>query len=130
MADHAEFVEMAREMLAEDGRQVTFYQLDKTPADPDKPWKGPGAPTPINPVDAFIIALPVSSLRQFGFTVKDEDLFKQAEMVLMVAPPETGEQLETYHFFDDSDNQAYRISVTEVLKPGPTVVLYAMGAAR
>jgi hypothetical protein len=117
-------------MIAEEGRQVTFYQFDKTPADASKPWRGAGAPTPINPVDAFIVAIPVSSLSDFGIHVTDKELFKETDLVILVAPPVGGQKLETYHFFDDTDGAAYKIKVTQVLKPGPTVVLYAIGASR
>ena len=43
--DYNEFVQLAQELIAENGRSVKLQKLDATSSDPSKPWKGPGAPT-------------------------------------------------------------------------------------
>lgn len=127
MADHSDFLELAREMIEEDGREVQFAQLSAGPADPDKPWKGAGAPTPINLVTTFAVFLPDGS--GLGKITEDNELFKTSENVLLVAPPTSGENLETYHVVLDG-GQRWKINVVKTVQPADLAVLYAMGVSR
>lgn len=127
MADHSDFLELAREMIAEEGREVTFAKLSAGPADPDKPWKGAGAPTPIEPVTTLAVFLPDGS--GLGKLTEDNDLFKTSENVLLVAPPVTGENLEGYHIITDG-GERWKINICKTVRPADLAVLYAMGVSR
>jgi hypothetical protein len=128
MADHQEFLDLAREMIEEEGRLVTFQQLDKTPADPDYPWEGPGAPTVADSVQTYAVFVPDAG-SGLGKLIEDNELFKSAEQVLLVAPPATGETLGDFHIVVD-DAVRWKIDVAKELKPGPLTVLYVMGVSR
>lgn len=129
MADHSDFLEMAREMIAEDGRAVTFYQLSAVAADPAKPWQGQGTPTLLNPAPTFAVFLSHFGEFDLGKNVFDKELFKNSEQLLLVAPPISGEALEDYHIVVDGGVR-WKIDIARVLKPGPIVVLIAMGVSR
>lgn len=126
--DFTEYVDLARELIDENGRSVTFQELASTPADANKPWAGAGVPTVMTTVSAFAVFLPDSG-SGLGLQLEDDELFKSAEQVLLVAPPAGGEDLSTFHAVLD-DGVRWRITVAKVLKPGPIPVLYAMGVAR
>ena len=137
MADHTEFLIMARKMIAEDGRQVTFAKLDATPADSNKPWNGPASPSFVNKVTTLAIFLPEGSILGFGDfnkVIKDDDLFKAADEVLLVAPPSTGENLADYNVVQDGSDVngtgTKRITIIKELRPADMTVLYAMGVCR
>lgn len=130
MADHTEFLELARELLSEEGRQVTFAKLDATATDPTKPWKGPGAPTLTGSIQAYAVFLPrLVSGGGFGKTIFTDELFKSSEQLLLVAPPVSGENLNGYSIVVD-DGVRWTINVTEELKPANLTVLFAMGVSR
>jgi hypothetical protein len=127
MADHSDFLDLAREMISEEGREVVFAKLDADPADATKPWRGAGAPTPVDPVTTFAVFLPDGS--GLGKLTEDNELFKTSENVLLVAPPVTGEDLEGYHVVTD-DGVRWKINVVQTVKPATLAVLYAMGVSR
>lgn len=127
MADHSDFLEMAREMIEEEGRSVTFRKLSKVALDAAKPWRGPGAPTALASVTTFAVFLPDGS--GLGKVTEDNDLFKSSENVLLVAPPESGEDLEGYHVIDDT-GERWKINICKTVKPADLAVLYAMGVSR
>jgi len=125
--DFTEFVELARELIAENGRSVTFQKLDASAADPAKPWKGAGAPTVEAEVTTTAVFLPDGS--GMGKLIEDNDLFKKAEQVLLVAPPASGEVLGDFHVVLDGGSR-WKVDVAKELRPGPITVLYAMGVSR
>ena len=127
MADHTEFLELARELIAEEGRTVTFAKLDPTAADPNKPWKGAGTPTLTGQVSTLAVFLPDGS--GFGKMIEDNELFKSSEQMLLVAPPSTGEDLGEYNLVVDGGVR-WKINVTKELKPADLTVLFAMGVSR
>lgn len=122
-------VDDAREMIDEAGRTVTFYQLDGTAADPDKPWNGTGQQTKINPVTTQAVFVPVHSLVNLGFKSRDDELLKSLENAVIFAPPITGEDLTTYHVLEDG-GQLWSLVTIEALRPGDAVLLLAAGVAR
>ena len=127
MADHTEFLELARELISEEGRSVTFQRLSAVPANNAKPWWGAGAPTVEASVTTLAVFLPDGS--GFGKMIEDNELFKSADQMLLVAPPETGEDLGTFHVVVDGGSR-WRIEVAKELKPANLTVLFAMGVCR
>lgn len=127
MADHSDFLALARELIQEEGRSVTFAKLDTTAADADKPWRGAGSPTLVGQVTTMAVFLPDGS--GFGKLIEDEELFKKSEQLLLVAPPNTGEDLSDYNIVVD-DSVRWKIAVTKCLKPASLALLFAMGVSR
>lgn len=138
MANHIEFLELAQELISEEGRAVTFAKLDGDATDPQKPWKGAGALVPTGMVTTFAVFLPDGTSGFLGGSglgglLTDIELFKGSEHVLLVAPPTTGEDLSTYHILADGpsiDGQRWRINSMKELKPADLTVLFAMGVSR
>lgn len=140
MADHTDFLELARELIADDGRQVTFIKLTDVVADNSKPWRGPGAPAILASVTTFAVFLPDGTLGTlglgggFGTFNTDDDLFKSSEEILLVAPPTTGENLTDFHLVVDgataTTDNARKINLSKELRPADLTVLYAMGVSR
>jgi hypothetical protein len=127
MADHTEFLTMAREMIKADGRLVAFAKLSATPSDAAKPWNGPAAPALTGSVNAYAVFLPDGS--GFSKEIEDDALFKSSEQVLLVAPPESGQDLEGYHIITDGGVR-WKVNVCKTLKPATLAVLYMMGVSR
>jgi len=129
MADHSDFLALAREMISEDGRSVTFAKLVDTPVDSDKPWNGPVTPTLSNQVDVFAVFLARSGEADFGQAWIDVELFKSCEKVLLTYPPTTGEDLTDYNVVVDGSTR-WRIKEIQELKPANLTCLFAMGVCR
>lgn len=127
MADHSDFLALARELIQEEGRSVTFAKLGTTAADVDKPWRGAGSPTLVGQVTTTAVFLPDSG--GFGELIEDEELFKKSEQFLLVAPPSTGEDLSDYNIVVD-DSVRWKITITKCLKPASLALLFAMGVSR
>lgn len=127
MADHTEFLDLARELIEAEGRSVTFQMLDGTPVDDNTPWNGPGAPTVSASKTTIAVFLPDGS--GFGKMIEDNDLFKSSEQMLLVAPPASGEILGDFHVVLDGGVR-WKINVAKELKPADLTVLYAMGVSR
>lgn len=132
MADHTEFLELARELISEEGRSVIFAKVGTTSSDSDRPWKGPsraaGSPPPlVDTVTATAVFLPDGS--GFGKMIEGNELFKTSEQVLLVAPPESGQDLGSYSVVVDGAVR-WKINVTKELKPADLTVLFAMGVSR
>jgi hypothetical protein len=129
MADHQEFLDLARELIANDGRLVTFGKPTTVSSDASKPWKGPGVQPPelLEPVSVYAVFLPVGS--GFSLMQTDEGMFKNSEQVLLVAPPLTGEVLNDYSIIVDGGVR-WKIDAMNVLAPADLTLLFAMGVSR
>lgn len=127
MSDHTEFVELAQELIAEEGRAITLQTLGATPADATKPWRGPAAPTVTTDEDVIGVFLPISSMDDLGFIAKDDDLLKRADQVLLVAP--TMVDLRNMDRVLDK-SVVWKVEWVKVLEPGDQVILYAFGVCR
>ncbi len=131
-ADHSDFLELARELIAEDGRVVTFAIIPNLTSDPEKPWRGSGAQPPglAFEVEVHAVFVPLSSASSLGIIMTDTSLFKDSEQVLLVAPPVTGERLSLYHIVVDSDGSRWKINYVMELRPASLRLLYAVGVTR
>lgn len=127
MSDHSDFIALAQELIAEEGRAITVQQLGATPADNAKPWQGPATPTVTTDADVFGVFLPVSSLQDLGFKSEDDDLIKRADQVILV-PPTTVDLRDMHQVLDKS--VVWKIEWVQVLEPGDQVILYAFGVSR
>lgn len=129
MADHTDFLAMAREMIKEDGRLVSCVKLSKGPADANKPWKGAGVPTETGAVSAYAVFLPHAGELDLGRIISDADLLKKVEQIALIAPPSGGQNLDDYTLIIDG-GERWRIEVMRTLKPGPIALLHVAGLCR
>lgn len=125
--DYARAVALAQRLINKNGRTITVQQLSSTPVDANKPWKGPNAPTVLASATPKGVFLPVSSLNELGLFVADDELLKRVEQVVLIAADGTN-AFDTFHRV--SDGVLYHIDWVRTLKPGDTVILYAMGIKR
>lgn len=121
-------VDTVRTMIAQYGRSVVFQKLDRSAADPARPWLGAGAQQVTTSLSASAVFVPASGESLSGMTV-DEELLKRVERVLLVAYPITGEDLENYDQVVDR-SKTYTIDWTKPLEPGDQKYLWAMGLKR
>lgn len=138
MADHSKFLALARRLIAKEGRSVTFGKLATTSADAARPWKGPArtaglSPPLTNEVTTIAVFLPggggFSGYSDFGKLITDNDLFKNAEQLLLVAPPASGGDLSGYNVVVDGSVR-WKIDAIKELKPADLTVLFAMAVNR
>lgn len=130
MADHLEFVELASEMIAEDGRQITLQRLSSTAANSAKPWQGPGAPTVAQELTGvYAVFLPASSAGDLGLgkLIIDSELLKKVNEVALIAPQSTS--IENFHLIVD-DSKELKIEWMQVLRPANVTCLYVVGLNR
>jgi hypothetical protein len=121
-----DFVALAQRLIASRGRACTLVKLAATAANPAKPWNGPGVPTEQERVDVVACFVPPSGT-DLGRGFITEEQLKRCDQVALVAP---GEQ--DYAAFGVLEDEAVRwkIEWVQVLKPGPLVLLYALGVKR
>ncbi len=129
MADHSKFLALSRKLIAREGRSVTFGKLDAAAPDPSKPWKSVSNNPASFAEEVIAIAVFLPDGAGFGKMIEDNELFKQSEQMLLVAPPTTGEDLGTYHIVVDGASR-WKINVVKELKPADLTVLFAMGVSR
>jgi len=124
MSQYTNAIALALRLIAKFGRPVTFNQLGGG-TDPATPWKA-DAPSVVTTITQPAVFLPISAVDDLGLTLTAEQLEKRASESVLTA---TGAMdLSLAHQL--VDGSTYTILWTKVLKPGPDVVLYAMGIAR
>lgn len=128
MADHTEFVELALELISEEGRLITLQKLGTGAADPAKPWNGSSTPTVASSVSNVpAIFVPVIG-KDLGVIVKDQELLKKVQQVAIAAPVAEGLELTTDRILDGSET--WRVEWAQVLKPADKTIMYLFGVKR
>lgn len=126
ITDYTEFVQLAQELIAENGRNVSLQKLDATATDASKPWKGPGVPTVL--VERALPAVFVlASGSGLGRNIVKDELLDRVEQVALVPP--TDVSVEDFHVILD-DGVRWNIDWAQALRPGQMVVLYVFGVKR
>jgi hypothetical protein len=125
---HEEFLELAEELIPENGREVTFIQLST--ASGGFPGEGPGDPRnpPARAVTVVGCFVEPDSLQRLGLTTKIEQLLQTSDRICLI--PGT-ENLRGYdEVIDSDDGRYYKIQGMEELKPGTRSLLYFVGVER
>lgn len=125
--DYARAQALALKLITKNGKAITFQRLDATPAEADKPWKGPGEPVVAATFDTVAVSLPHASLVDLGFNTVDDELMKRTEQVLLV--PGGATDLEAFTNTLEAGVR-WRIEWVRTLKPATVTVLYAFGVKR
>lgn len=128
MANHSEFVLLAKEMINDDGRKIRLQILGNTAKDLTKPWKGSSYDNVELEYEAGAIFVPVVG-RDLGTIVQDKDLLKKAQRIVIVEPiAEALEEKVTR--IKDIDGTMWRVVWCQCLRPATETILYVMGLAK
>ena len=125
MANHTEFVELAIELINEEGRAIVLQKLVGS-TDPTKPWNGSGTPTVAQSANSKAVFLPASG-SDLGSVVTSPELLAQVTQVALV-PPQTMD-LQTMNTVVDG-GVVWKINWVQVLKPADQICLYVFGLKR
>lgn len=130
--NHAKLAETGKRLVAKHGREMTFNRRDRAPGDSAKPWNGPAdvSEDPAATADLAAISVEPSSAVKLGIATENSDMVKKSSEILIVAPgADFTEDLSTFDEVVD-DNEIYRITAVEKLKPGDQTILYFVGVKR
>jgi len=125
VANHSEFVLLAKEMIREEGRIIRLQLLGSTAEDPSKPWKGSSYDNVERELVAGAVFVPVVG-RDLGTIVRDQDLLKKAKHIAIVEPIDEGLE-EKVARIKDIDGTMWRVVWCQCLKPATETILYVMG---
>jgi hypothetical protein len=127
MVDYVKLAATSTRLIRSAGRSVTFRQLDRTPADPAKPWLGPAdVSSGLTELTAYAVAVDAQG-SDLGFKTMVEDLLKRCETVFVTGP----QTADLANFDEVSDGGTiFRIKEVQTLKPAETVLLYYVGTER
>lgn len=127
--DYAEIAADALELVTEAGRSVTLVELNNTPADAQKPWRGATDPRLVPTATLAVPAVFVepSSAQWLGLHLEISDFVKKSSQIAIVA---STADLKSYNEIIDTDSTRWRITGMEQLKPASTSLLYFIGLTR
>lgn len=125
MADYVKLAGTAKRLIEANGRPVVVRRLGRQISDPNQPWLS--SENVRNPADleAQVQACfvdPVSAAKM-GLGIFGEELVARIEAVALVAADSSTADLETCDELVELGT-IFRIEHCEVLKPGPTKLLY------
>lgn len=126
MSDHQEFVDLAIELIDENGRAVSFQLLDKSAANPSQPWRGLGSPDCRKQINSNAAMIPAYGYR-FGTFGIEADLMKRTQLLVVVAATDPDIKF-TDKIIDNADE--YGVLWFQLLKPGDQEILYIFGASK
>lgn len=130
MSDHQEFLDVAKEIIRDEGREIILSNLDPDSVVIDKPWLGAtDARDPLNTTSTTIFAVnvPLSSASSLGIRSETIELYKDTTSLFIAEPGEdTPEDFDQYQVVTDG-TQEFQISFIEKLKPGNLTLLYYIG---
>lgn len=126
MPDYVKLAATAKRLIEGAGRNVVFRRLGKQIDDPTKPWRA--SENIRNPADLEVQAQavfvdPVSAAKMGLGLDSQSDLMKKIEAVALVAVESSPEDLETCDEIVELGT-TFSIEHVEILKPGPTKLLY------
>lgn len=125
MANHTEFVLLAKEMIREEGRTIRLQLIGSSAIDQSQPWKGQAYDNVEKELVAGAVFVPVIG-RDLGTIVKDQDLLKKAKQIAIVEPIEEDLE-EKVSRIKDIDGTMWRVVWCQCLKPATQTILYVMG---
>ena len=131
MVDYTRLATTAARLIKNNGRSITFVRLNETPANSDRPWKGPasGGETTLALNGVFV---PPNTVRQFGLTALGEgtelrDLVAFSEQIIITAQGDN--DLRQFTSVIDGGVR-WGVIGLQVLQPGDTRLLAFVGVRR
>ena len=136
MADFVKLAATAKRLIEKNGRAVTLYRRERTPAVSSDPWRGtPASAKPeatLGPVKMAFVPAGGSGLGKMitdasGQLTKEIDQvgFLAADSVVALSPAEP--DVKKYDTLVDGSERAYKIQQVGELKPADTTVIYFLG---
>lgn len=122
---------LAQRLIEKNGSEIQALKLSATPADSDKPWQGPGAPTVATTTNVDAVMLPHASTVDLGVFGIDGELLKRCDEVYLIPGQGAGIDLKTYHLLSLSGVRRKIEWVRELrFAPLDVSVIYAVGVKR
>lgn len=129
MADYTEFVELAKELLTEEGKLITLQQLGSESSDPAKPWKGMEQDNVVMEYRSVPCAFIAPIGKDLGIITVDKDLLKRTSKVAICAA--VAEDLEDIITrIKDTDGTIWKVIWSQTLRPAEQTIIYIFGIAR
>lgn len=130
MVDLAPILVIARGLITDNGREVTFLAHNTTLGDASQPWEGPADARTVPSATATMDAVFFNpgELSKLGISFVSEDLIARSEQIMMVAPV-AGVDLKSFQEVLD-EGTYWKITGAEIFKPGSIVALAYVGVAR
>jgi hypothetical protein len=123
---------LAKSLIEQSGRNVTFVKLSSSVDDSAKPWRGAttARSAPSASTDAYATFVPPSGAAELGLSTQDVEWVKRSEQICLVAlGADSTVDLATYDELLDG-SQRWKITGIETLKPANTILLYFVGVKR
>ncbi len=128
MVNYSKLATTAQRLIESNGKVVTLVQINTTPADVAKPWRGSADPRSIPTALLEVNAVLVSpSGNGLGLNIEISDFLKRCKKVAIVS---STADLSIYNELVEADNTQWKIEGIEVLKPANTILLYYLGLSR
>lgn len=124
--DWTSVITLANRLITRNGRPVQFVQNVQTISDTDKPWRNAAATG--DDIIQTLNAVFVPDGSGLGFDAKDNNLFREAEQIAIVAPELASTyDLAEYHQVVEANGREWRFSGVKKLQPGDTILLWIIG---
>jgi hypothetical protein len=129
MVDYTKLAATASRLITSNGRSITFVRKSETPADVNKPWKGPVVGETTFVTDGVFV--PPNTVRQFGITSLGQgtefvDLLQFSEQIVILHQGQT----DLRQFTILRDGSDWNILGLQVLCPADVNVLAFVGVRR
>lgn len=132
MVDYTKLAATAKRLIEANGRTITLYRRDRTPANASEPWRGPSS-TPAETIAVVGVVVPPrgtglsSIIRDLeGSLVKAFDEVALIATDSVVAAGSTAADVRGCDSVSDG-SRAWKIEVVEELAPGGTSLIFALG---
>lgn len=138
MPDYVRLAATAKRLIEANGRNVTLYKPNTTPANPSQPWRGPDTTSPpdsgkggdsLTVLACFVPARGTS----FGAdrTARPGSLLEDVEQYALIASTSMpdGTDLTQYDSIDDGSN-IWQIVFSGELRPSTTSLIWEVGVKR
>lgn len=120
MTDFNEFVDLAQELITENGRSVTL--VEHQDGNSDKPWDDSGNDTSVTVTGCFI----PSSSSGFGYQMATDAELARVSQVLLLPGPNDYSNIRT---IKDGGTE-WNVEWVKLLQPADIIVLTAVGVKR
>lgn len=123
--DYARLAAMAKRLIEANGRSLVLYRTNQTPADANRPWRGPASMTSGGTSRTVIGVNDDFTVRQ-----EDGDKVRRGDKFFLIAATSLGGQeiLDFDRVVDGSDH--YGILSINKLAPGSTALVYTVHARK
>lgn len=128
MRDWTTTIRLAQRLIEENGRVAQFVkQVSKMP-DPEMPWRTLTDDADSETVKLPAVFVPPSGSSVLGYGEQENNLFKTATQIAIVAPAIGATyDLTTFHRVVEETGRIWRFNGAQKLQPGDTALLYFIG---